>query len=809
VKRIVQIGFQVIVVMTVELLSLNSTAFAQSQFITNGLSYLQSTQTSEGYWGEATEVGYNAVIDTTIVTDTLKTLGETGTSYSLAIQWINNTATSNNDYLAAKINTLTNGGWDATSLLNNLVSSQNTDGGWGADAGIESDIKRTALALQALKSANYPDQTVINNALNYLIANQNTDGGFGFYTGDDSNVYMTSLVSWTLQQFPQTTSIATAVNKATSYLIAHQNANGGFGPSASSGQGGSTVYETALALISLIQSGQGQALPLQNAINYLTTTQLANGSWNDDPYSTALALRALANVKPNLAISSSDISFSNAMLTVGDTITITATIKNTGPANAENILVQFYDGTPSTGGVVIGETTITSIPAYGSSLASISWTIPTASSKAVYIRLDSLNFIDELNESDNIAFKNLTSATLPDLSITASDIMFSPIAPATGESVTITASVRNIGETAANNVTVDFYDGVPSSGGMLIGTVTVSSIDIGGTAAVQSLAIFTSGSHDIYITIDKANTITESDETNNTVMKALQVGGGVELSITGSDISFSPAYPVEGNLVTINASIHNEGEAEAKTVLVRFYLGDPDSGGSQVGSDITIPSILARASASISTQWDSTGHTGNKDIYVEVDPLNTIPEVNKSNNKTFRTIKVAAKTGPDLTLTSADINFTPIAPNVGEVITITATIRNSGTADAINAPLEFSLGDPEIGGTLIIGSQTIPSLAKGNSATIQMTWNTNGYTGDYEIYVNADPFNELAELSETNNTAHVPITITAPQGPDITITSIDTTNLITDTQNLTVSGSIKVNLENQLGQHLCDFFPPP
>ena len=32
---------------------------------------------------------------------------------------------------------------------------------------------------------------------------------------------------------------------------------------------------------------------LGSAINYLTTTQSANGSWNDDPYSTALALKAL------------------------------------------------------------------------------------------------------------------------------------------------------------------------------------------------------------------------------------------------------------------------------------------------------------------------------------------------------------------------------------------------------------------------------------------------------------------------------------------------------------------------------------
>ena len=60
-------------------------------------------------------------------------------------------------------------------------------------------------------------------------------------------------------------------------------------------------------------------------------------------YSTALALRALANVKPNLSISSNDITFLNPTPTAGETITITANVKNSGPGVADNVTVQFYD----------------------------------------------------------------------------------------------------------------------------------------------------------------------------------------------------------------------------------------------------------------------------------------------------------------------------------------------------------------------------------------------------------------------------------------------------------------------------------
>ncbi len=102
---------------------------------------------------------------------------------------------------------------------------------------------------------------------------------------------MTAIVSATLQQFPQMTTIATAVNKATAYLFGHQNPDGGFGTaSAGSGLGSpSTVYESALAYAALVAFTANEAA-LGNPVNYLTTTQSTNGSWNDDPYSTALAL---------------------------------------------------------------------------------------------------------------------------------------------------------------------------------------------------------------------------------------------------------------------------------------------------------------------------------------------------------------------------------------------------------------------------------------------------------------------------------------------------------------------------------------
>jgi len=245
--------------------------------ITNGLNYLTSTQSTDGSWTS----GDDSIMTSAEVIKTLRLLNQTGTpSYTLALTWLQNQPLETTNHLAARVYILAATGNDSSlmiSYLDELVYA------WGGYDDFTVNNEDTAFALQALKAINYADQTVIQSAISYLLSHQNTDGGWGFDNGDTSNIYMTSVVSRTLQHFSQTTAIAAAVNKAMSFIVLHQNSDGGFG---------SSIAESALAYIALVAATTDNTV-LGNAAQFIINTQATDGSWQEDPYVTALALQVL------------------------------------------------------------------------------------------------------------------------------------------------------------------------------------------------------------------------------------------------------------------------------------------------------------------------------------------------------------------------------------------------------------------------------------------------------------------------------------------------------------------------------------
>jgi hypothetical protein len=102
---------------------------------------------------------------------------------------------------------------------------------------------------------------------------------------------------------------------------------------------------------------------------------------------------------------------------------------------------------------------------------------------------------------------------------------------------------------------------------------------------------------------------------------------------------------------------------------------------------------------------------------------------------------------PDLTINRGGISVSPSSPRSGEVVTISARVRNAGGSTA--APVVVRFAD---GGT-VIGERTIASIPPGGEATTSISWSTAGISGERELVVTVDPNNLVREQVEANNSA--------------------------------------------------------
>jgi squalene cyclase len=341
----------------------------------------------------------SSLVDTTAVLDTFYYLGETDESYTKGIDWLGTQTVTSCSLLTKQIKTLAESGTDTSSLVETLVSYQRDDGAFG---GYGMGNLNTALVLSAFKAANYSETTVIGKAISYLQANQNDDGGFGIAgklsladdSAKESRVYMTALAILTLSQYSSDFYVKPAIDNARQWLANQQNENGSFG------ENGGTIYQRALAYLALVSeqlavSSEQIREVRRRAIEYIRDKQLEDGSWNDDAYSTALALRALKDSAPDLAISSEDVGFTPQVPIEGEPVTITATVHNRGGRQVEKVKVVISDQSS-----VIGEETIQTIPVGGSEAVEFTW-IAESGTHEFEIVVDPENLISETSEDNN------------------------------------------------------------------------------------------------------------------------------------------------------------------------------------------------------------------------------------------------------------------------------------------------------------------------------------------------------------------------------------------------------------------------
>ncbi|WP_406316500.1 discoidin domain-containing protein [Streptosporangium sp. NBC_01639] len=130
----------------------------------------------------------------------------------------------------------------------------------------------------------------------------------------------------------------------------------------------------------------------------------------------------------------------------------------------------------------------------------------------------------------------------------------------------------------------------------------------------------------------------------------------------------------------------------------------------------------------------------------------------------FQVIGVPAP-NPDLTVTN--LSWTPASPSEANAITLSATVRNAGTAASPADSVNLNLG-----GTLV-GTVAIPALPVNGTATVTHNIGTRG-EGSYPVSAKVDADNTVFEQNEGNNTltATSPLVVTQAPGPDLQVLGI-------------------------------------
>jgi subtilase family serine protease/subtilisin family serine protease len=477
---------------------------------------------------------------------------------------------------------------------------------------------------------------------------------------------------------------------------------------------------------------------------------------------------------PNLLAQSINIGFNPSEPHAGETTTIHGTVLNNGNADARAVSVQFVDVTDEDAAVPIGlPQTIAEIPVGGSGVVQVQYdTEDKSGERSVRMVIDPNNFVSERNEADNAASRvlDVAEAPAPNLYVDADNIGFNPASPQLGAQVTILATIVNNGTADATSVTVQFREGrtTPVALNQVIDSIPAGSSAV---ASVTYDSGSSSGDPSFTVTADPDNFITELDETDNSARKTLTLQADAEpnLELSTSNIGIAPSNPVQGDEVTIYATILNAGNSEVQDVQVQF-LNANASPAAPIAALQVIPAIAPGSSGVASIRFDTSNRSGDQKIQVQVDPHNLIAESSERDNSATATLSVEHRPAPNLVVVAENIGFSATEVAAGTPVTIYATILNTGSARAENVNVQFV--DVTSASVRPVGEQqTIEVIEPGTSAVAVAQYKASGGQGSRTVQVVADPGNFIREVSEEDNEASASLTVGSAPAPNLFIHS--------------------------------------
>ncbi|MBI4509081.1 MAG: discoidin domain-containing protein, partial [Deltaproteobacteria bacterium] len=727
--------------------------------------FLQGSADPRGSWGSSRDE--TSLRDTAQVVMALRDLGLTETTaYSNGLAWLAEERRKNTDDLARAALALAGTPLDFAAVEDRaqLLSARVHRSGWGLglkDKAISP--MDTALATSAVIAQLSAQE--LDDVMTALSLEQRPDGGWGSHHAE-SLVAMTAealqVIMKVEARFGGAWDFTLQIDDAVAFLVGKQGSDGRIG---------SGVLETALATRALLACKRPVAANVTAAINYLLGEQLADGSWEGDPFRTAAAVLAIRAAGPNLAVGASGVTFTPQFPIEGDSLSIRASVENTGAQAAGAFLVRVYRGAPEAGiqvgadqvigGLGIGERADVAVQAS---------TAGMQGGQTFTVVIDANGQVFEADETDNVRayWVAIEKRKEPDLVLTLNDIRFNPPRGGDGDPIDISATVRNVGDDGVAATTVKFYDGKPTEGGVFLGTQEIGPIPAHGeaTAQVNDLT-FPQGVFDIYATVDEPGAVAEAREDNNIAHRPLVITEHVDLVVTNAEITLSPGNTVaEGTPILVFASVMNQGEVAAADVVLRL---------TNTGEEVNVGAIPAGGVANAVFSFQTLDQPGFVTLEVVADPRDMVSETKETNNIGRAFLEVTPLV--DLYIANVPAASAPVME--GDPISVYVPVYNEGEQAATNVALGVFDGNPASGGRRLAPNALFPMIGggfkhePGFKATNLVFSSSTLSLGAHNLVFVVDPENQLREAREDNNAFVYPVQI-APR-PDFGVAAADVT----------------------------------
>ena len=338
-----------------------------------------------------------------------------------------------------------------------------------------------------------------------------------------------------------------------------------------------------------------------------------------------------------------------------------------------------------------------------------------------------------------------------------------PAAPRVGDEVVSNVTVANVGgKDIAGNFTVTFY--LNDTGTFL--KPAESNVTFGGIAAGESYNVsigwstfdLVSGvNYTIIAIVDVEDWIAEDDETNNRLEQNITFLPRLypDLSVSQDEVWFDPSPPAAGDNITVTVAVRNHGDMDSRFVDVFFYLNDTDT---SLGGFVQLKDLSVSESRNASIVWDARAlPPGHYDILIYVNPrwsTNFFTEPDLSDNNLTVQVELGRKVA-DLAIMG--LEYLPLAPKVGDPVTVTVEVANAGNASSPQCALELFPGyelEP-------LANATVPPLQPGGATSVVIEWNTTGMpSGFNRMRAVIDAGYSFTDTNRTNNSRLWNLTLT-------------------------------------------------